>query len=512
VALPRTFSQDHRLALLIFTLVFVSYAYFYGGGGWNQDSRMDLVRAIVEEHTLHIDDYQQNTGDKGFVNGHYYSDKAPGLALFATPFVELGSLALRSVGLDPRSTHGVLVLSYIANLFAIVIPSAIGAAVLFLVCRKLHSSSLGGAFAAIAMALATPVWAYSTVFFGHVLAGTCLLGAFALTLKMPDEQSNHVAFAVAIGLLAGWATVTEYPAAPASSLIALLAVSQVWHRGASQRWRVAFGIAAGAFVNILVLAWYQHAAFGSFFSLAYSHYQPGAFPEMNVGFHGLTSPSPSIAVRLLVAPHLGLLWFAPVLLFAPVGLVALARPRHTRAYAIAATCIALYYWLFNASFASGWDGGWAYGPRYMVPALPFACIGLAPVWDLSRKYLRPAMLIGAGYGYLCTLMAVSTTVMLPERYRWPLYELYWPLFWSGKLALNSESFFIPAKAVDPHHAAFNLGQVLGLRGLATLTPLIAVWVVLSILWFRTNRSAKGARKPPESVTDPGTRLRNAVSS
>ncbi len=36
-----------RRALLISAVAFISYAYFYQGGGWNQNSRFDLVRAIV---------------------------------------------------------------------------------------------------------------------------------------------------------------------------------------------------------------------------------------------------------------------------------------------------------------------------------------------------------------------------------------------------------------------------------------------------------------------------------
>ena len=31
---------------LLFALLFTSFAYFYQAGGWNQNSRFDLVRAI----------------------------------------------------------------------------------------------------------------------------------------------------------------------------------------------------------------------------------------------------------------------------------------------------------------------------------------------------------------------------------------------------------------------------------------------------------------------------------
>jgi len=58
--------------VIVASALFFTYAFFYPGGGWNQSVRFDLVRAIVEQHTLRIDDYHSNTGDKALVDGHYY--------------------------------------------------------------------------------------------------------------------------------------------------------------------------------------------------------------------------------------------------------------------------------------------------------------------------------------------------------------------------------------------------------------------------------------------------------
>ena len=44
-------------------VILSSFIYFYEGGGWNQNSRFDLLRAIVEKHTLRIDAYRENTQD-----------------------------------------------------------------------------------------------------------------------------------------------------------------------------------------------------------------------------------------------------------------------------------------------------------------------------------------------------------------------------------------------------------------------------------------------------------------
>src|SRR5947207_5119892 len=101
-----------RRALLIFAVTFVSYAYFYEGGGWNQNTRFDLVRAIVEQGTIRIDDYHRNTGDKAVSSGHYYADKAPGASFFAAPAVAAARAMLAAEGHPATSPNTVMWLAY----------------------------------------------------------------------------------------------------------------------------------------------------------------------------------------------------------------------------------------------------------------------------------------------------------------------------------------------------------------------------------------------------------------
>ena len=43
---------------------------------WNQTSHYDLIRSLNNDGTT-IDAYQENTGDKVFYKGHWYSARAP---------------------------------------------------------------------------------------------------------------------------------------------------------------------------------------------------------------------------------------------------------------------------------------------------------------------------------------------------------------------------------------------------------------------------------------------------
>src|SRR6202040_406259 len=95
-----------RERAILFVLLFASFAYFYQAGGWNQNSRFDLVRAITNEHTLNIDPFKFSTGDIAFFEGHYYSDKAPGLALTAAPLVAAVRPVMHAFGGDPETFAG----------------------------------------------------------------------------------------------------------------------------------------------------------------------------------------------------------------------------------------------------------------------------------------------------------------------------------------------------------------------------------------------------------------------
>ena len=107
-------SRQSRAAIVLgFTLLF-SYAYYYQAGGWNQNSRFALVRAVLERHTLQIDAYQLHTGDRAIWRGHYYSDKAPGASLLALGPVQAARLVSRQAGIDPASFPGIAWTSYVA--------------------------------------------------------------------------------------------------------------------------------------------------------------------------------------------------------------------------------------------------------------------------------------------------------------------------------------------------------------------------------------------------------------
>lgn len=340
------------------------------------------------------------------------------------------------------------------------------------------------------MCLGTPIWAYAGLFWAHALVGACLVFALAAALKIEDRGKDFL-WALAVGLAAGWATVTEYPAAPASAILAWLALSRAWPRGEAARWRVVAGVALGGGICLAVLLTYLHAAFGSF-RPSYDYYDPNSFVFMRrQGYMGLTYPHPDRLLKILFGCSRGLFFASPVLLAAPFGLWALWKMKPYRTFALAAAAIFAYYFLFNASFY-WWKAGLSFGPRYAGAAIPPLCIGLPLAWQRAKPPWRRVVFALALPSTLVTLMVISTTSQLAMQDACPIIHSSWPASCAGSFALNHQSMLTVAEAASGNYGGFSLGQLMGLRGLASLLPLLALWAVFVCAWIALHREARNS--------------------
>jgi len=324
--------------------------------------------------------------------------------------------------------------------------------------------------------------AYASLFWAHALVGACLVFAFAAAMKLRESLNPGAEFcwALAVGLAAGWATVTEYPAAPAAAILALLALGQAWGRGSSARWRVVAGVGLGSALCAAVLLSYLHAAFGGF-RPSYSYYDPNSFSFMQQqGYMGLTYPHPDRLLKILFGCSRGLFFASPVMVAAPVGLWWLWKDRRHSSAALATGAIAVYYFLFNASFY-WWKAGLTFGPRYAGASIPLLCLGLGVSWSRASLEWRRVMVVLASCSVFLTLMVVSTTSQLAMQDSCPIVHSSWPAFWAGDLARNHESMLMVSES-GGGYGAFNLGQLIGLRGLWSLTPLAGIWGVVMVVW------------------------------
>lgn len=496
--LPARRVTGHHLArrpeAALFILTLGVYVYFYQAGGWNQNSRFDLVRAIVERHTLTIDAYHENTGDKALVRGHYYSDKAPGVSLLALP-VHLLAHALRP---DLRETDRFQAASsYACTVWAVGLPSALAVLALYRLLVSLAVPRLAAASIAVAYALGTLAFPYSTLLYGHQTSAALVFIAFTVLARARAAGSVPIRPSLlGAGVLLGCAIVVEYTAVLAVLVILGYAVAVV------RPWHGILWLAAGLLGASSILLVYHTLAFGSPLALAYSFSIQQ--PRHRGVFMGLGTPSGRAVYYLLVHEYRGLFYGSPWLLLAVPGALAWWRGTRFRAEALACATLPLLYLTLNASL-SDWHGGWGMGPRHLVPALPFLAVLAAGIaacdvkgTEIRRKDGRrvlfrlaaPVCALLVAFSVFMMLVGTAVKPEVPRAVERPFQAFLFPAFFEGRLAINTQSIDMLTGRGHLQRRAWNVGEFLGLEGRATLLPL-ALYVAAALWWLVVALRARG---------------------
>ncbi len=424
---------------LLFLLLVLPYVYFNHSDGWNQGSRLAELHAVTLKHSFRIDAYEAMTGDKALVGGHYYSEKAPAIALVALPAFALTAWTQLLIGIDPDSESARRVSDWTATAGSIgVLVAAAGVAFFALLRRRVGDGV--ALLSTVAVFLGSLIFPYATALFAH--AGTVALLTVVLWAVL-DQGPKARPRAYVGGICAGLALASEYPAViPVGVMFCYLAYAD---RERARR----FAIALAPGVSLILLK--NFVSTGSPFELLYG-FNP-KFPHESAaqGF-GHTFPQWQVAADLLWSEYRGLFFWNPILLMALPGAVALVRANRAEAVMILGA-IALCF-LEVTSFRN-WYGGNAIGPRYLSPALPF--LGIVVAHGINRFPKTGAML--AVVSVVLMTMVTAVTIDPAEDVRAPLRDIY--------LVRLAQDRFAP-----------NLGTLAGLSPVASLLLLAAVTTVI----------------------------------
>ena len=440
---PRLSATTRREIVLALALLFC-YGFFQQLPAWNEYSRYDLVRALVEDGTTRIDRFEGNTGDDAFYAGHYYSDKPPGSALLGVPPYLMLTAVYDAAGAgtpDQRTAVGALAF------FVSGVPTVL---VVLLLLRFLRPA-VGEAWAfvmALAYGLGSIAFPFATMYFGHAASTFFLFAAFYLLWRWRSDPRPWRP--ILAGLLAGCAVITEIPVVVG---VVVLGGYALW----IGRRRVAWFVAGGVPI-LLVLMAYDWLTFGGPFNLGYQY--ATVFAEQNrQGIVSIVWPSLGTAVDLLVSPR-GLLRFAPWFCLAPLGLLAWRRRvlRPEIAVCVAVCCVFL---LYNSGALNPF-GGWTPGPRYLLPALPFATVLVA----LAPSAVRPVAAVLVAIGVAFMFVATATMPNAPEAFADPLFGLWLPRLLGGEIA---ETIAWPRWGLHGIQPLFVLVFGLSVAGLALVT-------------------------------------------
>lgn len=456
------------LAILqLFALVFVHQGQFLSG---TPVSRLDLLRATIFDGSACIDRWSRNTPDKAYLNGHYYSDKAPGTATLALPAFAAAAGGLKLAGSDMESRTSWKVTSWAACSFSQALPAALGAAALFAWLTGFVRARTA-VVTVVALTLGSLPLPYSTLLFSHAqVIGLIGVAVWALRLYEADRRSpggdcgdlgrgadpagaglvvgpGRMALA---GFCLGLALASEYTAGIVVVAIGAQVVLTQWRqftgsgstasrcstetRAMGNGWKPVAWFALAAVPPLLLIPAYSWATIGNPFELPYSY--QASFAPMKEGLYAIKWPDVENLGRLLIGPTRGLVFWTPFLVMAGFGWWWMARERPCWLWLTYAVPV------LHAVVISGrtwdWQAGFTISARYMAPILPLLAL---PCAIGTQRWPKLGATL-AGVSILMMTLATLTDACPDYSIYNPLTELHIPKLLRGEFSytLGTEVF------------------------------------------------------------------------
>ena len=446
---PRSLRPLTTKSFLLFAFIYLySFPYFDRLRSANEMPRILMAQEIVERQTCRIDARLAEMGSRfdtsRGVDGHLYSNKAPGPSFLAVPVYAV---------LKFFKATSIKTSTWAFRVFAVTLPALLFLPLFYRLTARFTPEEPARRAALVAYALGSSALPYSILFLSHQLAAVCLGGAFlaAVTL-VRGETARPKLTALVVGGLCAAAVLMDYQTLFIAPVVGLYALIR-----ARRRLRNLLLFVLGALPFAVALGAYHEVLFGSPFNTPLTSSNE---PATKAGFMGLIGPNWKAFYVLLFDPSNGLFVLMPWAVLAFVGFVAIfaSRAARRRVGAEAITCLVIvlvYLGVLGSLVPSYARAGWAVGPRYLgaVLPLPGAAGGQPgsprPIGFLITRAVAQALVL---VSVVVFLVAASTFPHWPDALRSPLYELTFRLVREG-------------------YAAHSIGTVLGLKGFWALAPL-----------------------------------------
>jgi len=399
-------------------------------------------------------------------DGQVYSKKGPGPSFLAAPWYLLIHLV---------SHLNIQIGQLQATLLFNALVTAWTAALLWLTVVRLGYRERTAMVLSLCFGLATIAWPYAKQFFGEPISAASLLGCFYGLLAW--RQSGRWWWMAVAGAGAGVAVATvNAHAALIAVLVTWIVVDWAVRRRPVAARTLMLGLLAFAgplLVSGLLLMAYNLARFGGPFDTGY-HFDSG---------EGFTTPIWQGLWGLLFSPYRSVFLHTPLFIASVLAFVPFVRRHRSEGIAIgvlSAVLILLYsaWWM--------WWGGFAWGPRFLVPLTPFWVLLLAPLIDQPAPAAQPAtrstqqLLRWMVYGFaaLSFVVQLGAVAMNYVNYEIAIRSLY-PTDWSNPL-----TFGPPAQGITDLFNSPAVGQFkLMAQNFVGNTDLAWLWADGTVLWL-----------------------------
>lgn len=336
-------------AVLASLLTFHSYPYDHVVSRWA------LVRSVVDDGSTVIDRYSSLTSDRAVWDGHSYSDKSALLSLACIP----PAITIENLGVGRAQTIPLGVFDPARFACERFLVSGSLLLLLMLLVRRTSREGIDPLPAVAAAGLGSILLPYSTVLYSHVPAAALLFAGYSLQ----KEGRFHASDACC-----ALASAMDYTVLVLFAIMALFRPRSWWKPSSLT---ASLLTTAAAFSPQMA---YNAVCFGSPFRMGYALEASEAFAALHSGFFGFTAPDAGRFLFLIASPERGLLFYMPWIAVGLAGLVSrtgAGRIRIDPGLVMTAVYIVLYSSLHTRT------QGWAFGPRYLIPVIPFTALGLS---------------------------------------------------------------------------------------------------------------------------------------
>jgi len=395
--------------------------------------------------------------DVSYYNGKFYSFFPVGLPLLLYPFYELGKITL-----------GTQLVTYAT----IALYAFISVVLVFLISKNIFILKDHFAlFAALMFGFATTSWSYALTIYQHLPTTMGLLLMFYSAWKFKDAGKGSWLWASIIWTTYGILITLDYPNAilglPIMVFLLINSFSLAKRTNKSST-PISISLAivySSVFFFFIVggLLYFNYHQFGSptRISQSFDRYERDKYELLlkkiqtrteRKGVAIVTKKTDSTldetrivqgSFTLLFDNDKGIFFYSPVLLLALLGFWSLLKKRSTREGFVLLFMTIINLFIY-ASFGDPW-GGWAYGPRYLIPSMAFLSIAAGYYLNSIRSkvmYYLSAVITLFLFAYssgVALLGALTTNIIPPKVEAIPLKLKYFNYFQNFEYLANGNT-------------------------------------------------------------------------
>ncbi len=382
-------------------------------------SRYELIEAVVKEGTLFFSDRRARSAAPDFVEyqGKYFSIFTPGISFIGIPFYLIGD-NYQIPQLMTYLTTGVFAL---LNLILVI---------------KL-ASKLGASFGTALLSgfiflFATNAYSYANTLTQHHVSATLILLGILIGISKSNLLLN-----ILLGLIIGIALLVDIPNLIILTPLLIYVFSKHINKLEKEQ-KLSYsiklmvvGIILGAAPLLYGFGLYNHYLTGSYFKLAQTigrsdYFDPPEKRERQRIEKEAQDPfDKKLAFQtrdqlqelhiLITSNQRGWLLYSPIVFLGMVGAILAYQNKRTTNLSLLLVSIILTNIIIYSMF--GALGGWAFGPRYLIPSTAVLCALIAVALTRFRKNIIFIIIffVLVLYSFAVNAMGAITTTQVPPK-------------------------------------------------------------------------------------------------